>query len=139
MIIFGCTNRQIHFRNGEIHSFDSYPKLALVLCPGYHLTYPILPSSTDQLHRERAVTGRIFQALPNFCPHRQTDTMFAEDPITTIITIKRFAEITLAKLCVRTCCTMRSHEHVKGAVTGRIFQALPNFCPDRRTDGQTPS
>ncbi len=23
-----------------------------------------------------------------------------------------FAEITLAKLCVRTCCTMRSHEHV---------------------------
>jgi hypothetical protein len=77
MIIFGCTNRQIHFRNGEIHSFDSYPKLALVLCPGYHLTYPILPSTTDQLHKERAVTWRIFQALPNFCPHRQTDTMFA--------------------------------------------------------------
>jgi hypothetical protein len=25
-----------------------------------------------QLHRERAVTGRIFQALPNFCSHRQT-------------------------------------------------------------------
>jgi len=30
------------------------------------------------LHKERAVTGRIFQALPfqalpNFCPHRQTD------------------------------------------------------------------
>jgi hypothetical protein len=25
-----------------------------------------------QLHRERAMTGRIFQALPNFCPHRQT-------------------------------------------------------------------
>jgi len=23
-------------------------------------------------HRERAVIGRIFQALPNFCPHRQT-------------------------------------------------------------------
>jgi hypothetical protein len=25
-----------------------------------------------RLHRERAVTGKIFQALPNFCPHRQT-------------------------------------------------------------------
>ncbi len=24
-------------------------------------------------HRERAVTGRIFQALPNFCPHKQID------------------------------------------------------------------
>jgi len=26
----------------------------------------------QMLHREWAVTGRIFQALPNFCPHRQT-------------------------------------------------------------------
>jgi len=33
MIIFGCTNRQIHFRNGEIHSFDSYPKLDLDFKP----------------------------------------------------------------------------------------------------------
>jgi hypothetical protein len=31
--------------------------------------YPYLVC--HQLHRERAVTGRIFQALPNFCPHRQ--------------------------------------------------------------------
>jgi hypothetical protein len=36
---------------------------------------------------------------------------------------------------VRTCCTMRSHEHVERAVTGRIFQALLNFCPHRQTDG----
>jgi len=28
----------------------------------------------QMLHRERAVTGRIFQALPNFCPHIQTNT-----------------------------------------------------------------
>jgi hypothetical protein len=61
----------------------------------------------------------------------------AEDPIMTIITIKRFAEIMLAKLCVRTCCTMRSHERVERAVTGRIFQALPNFCLDRQTDRRT--
>ncbi len=33
MIIFGCTNRQIHNRNGEIHSFDSYPKLDLDFKP----------------------------------------------------------------------------------------------------------
>jgi hypothetical protein len=33
MIILGCTNRQIHFRNGEIHSFDSYPKLDLDFKP----------------------------------------------------------------------------------------------------------
>jgi hypothetical protein len=33
MIIFGCTNRQIHFINGEIHSFDSYPKLDLDFKP----------------------------------------------------------------------------------------------------------
>ncbi len=33
MIIFGCTNRQIYFRNGEIHSFDSYPKLDLNFKP----------------------------------------------------------------------------------------------------------
>jgi hypothetical protein len=33
MIIFGCTNRQIHFKNGEIHSFDSYPKLDLDFKP----------------------------------------------------------------------------------------------------------
>ncbi len=26
------------------------------------------------------MTRRIFQALPNFCPHRQTDTMFAFIP-----------------------------------------------------------
>jgi hypothetical protein len=32
---------------------------------------------------------------------------------------------------------MRSHEHVEWAVTGRIFQALPNFCPDRQTDRWT--
>ncbi len=45
-------------------------------CPGR----PAMPCPCPvchQLHRERAVTGRIFQALPNFCPHRQTDTMFA--------------------------------------------------------------
>jgi hypothetical protein len=30
-----------------------------------------------QLHRERAVTERIFQALPNFCPDKQTDTTVA--------------------------------------------------------------
>jgi hypothetical protein len=35
-------------------------------CPGRPALFVI------QLHRERAVTGRIFQALPNFCPHRQT-------------------------------------------------------------------
>jgi hypothetical protein len=33
MIILGCTNRQIHFRNGKIHSFDSYPKLDLDFKP----------------------------------------------------------------------------------------------------------
>jgi hypothetical protein len=33
MIILGCTNRQIHFRNGGIHSFDSYPKLDLDFKP----------------------------------------------------------------------------------------------------------
>jgi hypothetical protein len=27
------------------------------------------------LLKERAVTGRIFQAMPNFCPHRQTGTL----------------------------------------------------------------
>jgi len=27
----------------------------------------------QMLHREQAVTRRIFQALPNFCPHRQTN------------------------------------------------------------------
>ncbi len=43
-------------------------------CPGR----PAMPCPVcHQLHREGAVTGRIFQALPNFCPHRQTDTMFA--------------------------------------------------------------
>ncbi len=35
MIIFGCTNRQIHFKNGEIHSFDSYPKLNLNFKPQF--------------------------------------------------------------------------------------------------------
>jgi hypothetical protein len=25
------------------------------------------------LHKEQAVTGRIFQTLPNFCPHRWID------------------------------------------------------------------
>jgi hypothetical protein len=35
-------------------------------CPA--MPYPVC----HQLHREQAVTGRIFQALPNFCPHRQT-------------------------------------------------------------------
>jgi hypothetical protein len=33
MIILGCTNRQVHFRNGEIHSFDSYPKLDIDFKP----------------------------------------------------------------------------------------------------------
>jgi len=33
MIILGCTNRQNHFINGEIHSFDSYPKLDLDFKP----------------------------------------------------------------------------------------------------------
>jgi hypothetical protein len=46
-------------------------------CPALPCPCPVC----HQLHRERAVTGRIFQALPNFCPHRQTDgqtdTMFA--------------------------------------------------------------
>jgi hypothetical protein len=38
-------------------------------CPGR----PALPCPVcHQLHKERAVIGRIFQALPNFCPHRQT-------------------------------------------------------------------
>jgi hypothetical protein len=27
------------------------------------------------LHRVQALTGRIFQALPNFCPHRQEGTL----------------------------------------------------------------
>ncbi len=34
-------------------------------CPGRPVCH--------ELHRERAGTGRIFQALPNFCLHRQTD------------------------------------------------------------------
>jgi hypothetical protein len=33
---------------------------------------PALFVTTDRHHRERAVIGRIFQALPNFCPDRQT-------------------------------------------------------------------
>jgi hypothetical protein len=37
-------------------------------CPALPLPCPVC----HQLHRERAVIGRIFQALPNFCPHRQT-------------------------------------------------------------------
>jgi hypothetical protein len=48
--------------------------------PPQRLPWPPCPVC-HQLHSERAVTGRIFQALPNFCPHRQTDrrtdTMFA--------------------------------------------------------------
>jgi hypothetical protein len=35
------------------------------------------------LHRERAVIGRIFQALPNFCPHRQTDRHVQEGTLNT--------------------------------------------------------
>jgi hypothetical protein len=34
-------------------------------------------AKTNCPNREWAMTGRIFQALPNFCPHRQIDTMFA--------------------------------------------------------------
>jgi hypothetical protein len=36
MIILGCTNRQIHFRNGEIHSFLLLPKI------GFGLQTPIV-------------------------------------------------------------------------------------------------
>jgi hypothetical protein len=49
-----------------------------------------------QLHRERVVIGKIFQALPNFCTHTYT-TMFA----------------LIYKL------------HKERAMIGRIFQALP--------------
>jgi len=58
--------------NCPLNSHAEYVPWVLILCLGYHLTYSILPSTTDQLHRERAVIRRIFQALPNFCPHRQT-------------------------------------------------------------------
>jgi len=37
----------------------------------------------QMLHRERAVTERIFQALPNFCPHRQTDRHVQEGTLNT--------------------------------------------------------
>jgi len=38
-------------------------------CPG-HPALPCLSPQTDRHHKERAVTGRIFQALPT-----QTDTV----------------------------------------------------------------
>ncbi len=44
------------------------PPQAALPCPALPCPCPVC----HQLHRERAVTGRIFQALPNFCPHRQT-------------------------------------------------------------------
>jgi hypothetical protein len=41
-------------------------------CPG-HPAMPCPCLVCHQLHKERAVTGRIFQALPNFCLDRQTN------------------------------------------------------------------
>jgi hypothetical protein len=35
------------------------------------------------LHREWAVIGKIFQALPNFCPHRQIDRHVQEGTLNT--------------------------------------------------------
>jgi hypothetical protein len=37
----------------------------------------------QMLHKERAVIGKIFQALPNFCPHRQTDRHVQEGTLNT--------------------------------------------------------
>jgi hypothetical protein len=48
-------------RNGTSRGPPQWLPCHALPCPVWH-----------QLHRERAVTGRIFQALPNFCPHRQT-------------------------------------------------------------------
>jgi hypothetical protein len=59
----------------------SFPACAPPLAQSFPAGFPpppsvlhrALPSLTPKtLHRERAVIGRIFHALPNFCPHRQT-------------------------------------------------------------------
>jgi hypothetical protein len=49
-----------------------------------------------------------------------------------------FAEITLAKLCVRTCCTMRSHRHESSSSSRSIiffFQDEELGWTDDETDG----
>jgi hypothetical protein len=100
-----------------------------------------------QLHRERAVTGRIFQALPNFCPHRQS-------PCPPPRSFPARAGPLPARSPVRPppparpgppapCFTGLSlppppppppqNTPQERAVTGRIFQALPTRT-DRRTD-----
>jgi hypothetical protein len=68
----------------------------------------------------------------------------AEDPITTIITIKRLAEITLAKLCVRKCCTILSYFAIyyrpAPQGTGNDLKNLPGTAQflSRQTDRRTP-
>jgi hypothetical protein len=63
----GATNqRAVAAGRQQVQWAGVYPGRRALPC--HALPCPVC----HQLHKERAVTRRIFQALPNFCPHRQT-------------------------------------------------------------------
>jgi hypothetical protein len=61
--------------NCPLNSHAEYVPWVLILCPSYHLTYPILTFTTDQLHKERAMTMNL-PSTTQFLP-TQTNTTFA--------------------------------------------------------------